>query len=193
MKVTVLPLDSRPCNHAWVKKYASLAGVELAIVPVDLSGNLFHGLSLANPQSWLEAQTLDSDCLILSADALTSGGLIQARQARFNLEEAIESIQNLSLLKQANPNLKIYVFDTIMRTSITAYDEETQKYWSLVNKYSKALGLSMLLPSEEHTQELLRIKAMIPEPILTTYHQAREKKRTLNHLLCDLVANKTIR
>lgn len=164
-----------------------MAGVNLSTVPLESSGSLHKGLNMEGLLDWLEKESKDSDCLIVSADALTSGGLIQARQALFDLDTAMASVKKLCELKTMNPNLKIYVFDTIMRTSITAYDEETQRYWSLVNKFSKALGLSRIFPSTEHDDEVKQLEKLIPKTILDTYQLARKKKKILNHLFCDMV------
>ncbi len=189
MKITVIPLDSRPCNYSWVKKYTNLAKVELAIYPFEYVGNLHRGMKKDNLKDWLISNSKDSDVLLVSLDAITSGGLIQARQAKFELEEAYYYIDLLKEIKNLFPKIKIYVFDTIMRTSITTYDEETAKYWKYINEYSNLKGRMYFFPEENNQDRLNNLIELIPEHIFRTYESARTKKNTLNKYIINLTKN----
>lgn len=186
MKITVIPLDSRPCNHSWVTKYANFANAEIAIIPSHLCGNLHSGLDKKNLREWLLKETKNSDYLLVSGDALTSGGLIQARQAKYQIDEVMPYVSLLQEIKANFPNIKIYVFDTIMRTSITTYNKRTAIYWKQINEYSKVVGKQYFHPSDELSQRRKELENEIPSAVLKTYLQARDKKKELNHLFFDL-------
>ena len=185
--ITVIPLDSRPCNHSWIEKFARMSATDLTIFPSNWSGNLHQGLRHDLLEDWLEEVLPKTDHLIVSMDALVSGGLIQARLARFELSEALARIQLLAKFKETKPDAKIVVFDTIMRTSITTYDSESSIYWALMNQYSLALGRFKKNPSSEHQEVLWNLEKQIPEHIRQTYLLARQKKHEINLLLLEYV------
>jgi len=192
LKITVLPLDSRPCNHSWVKKYSQLADIELAIVPEELSGNLHQGLDFPKHEEWLIRETKNSDYLILSVDALVSGGLIQARQAKMEKNEALRRLSLLKKIKQQNADIKILVFDTIMRTSISTTNSDTRIYWEKMNEFSRLTGLLHYKYNETTFNTLKTLLEEIPDEIVDTYLLARRKKHEINLKLCEMVNDNII-
>jgi len=190
-KITVIPLDSRPCNTSWLEKLVNTE-VELVVYPKELCGNLINGASIDSMINFLDHHIMTTDYLIISADGLCSGGLVQARLGNIDLNEVLEKISILNKYKQKNKNLQIYLFDTIMRTSITAYDEESEFYWSKMNEYSKLLGLVYFLNKEEDKEKLQELKNSIPKKIIETYHRAREVKHNLNKHFIELASKKII-
>lgn len=187
MKITVIPLDSRPCNYSWLKKFSGFANIEIAIIPYKSTGNLHQAFSFEDYKDWLVENAKDSDFLILSIDAMVSGGLIQARKAMMDMELALANLDFLQELKKVNPKLKIYAFDTIMRTSITTSDKFTRVYWEKMNEYSKLLG-DLYFNEDQLTKKRLReLENEIPKEIIETYLLARDKKHRINLYLCELV------
>jgi hypothetical protein len=67
-----------------------------------------------------------------------------------------------------------------MRTSITAYDKESEKYWTLMNQYSKLLGKVVLYKDPKDLIEKSRLEELIPNSIRQTYLNARRKKHEIN-------------
>jgi hypothetical protein len=187
LKITVLPLDSRPCNHSWVRKFSKLAEVELAIIPEEFCGNLHQGFDFLPYEEWLMAETKNSDYLILSVDGLVSGGLIQARQAKMEMQEALRRLSLLPKIKHQNTNIKILAFDTIMRTSISTTDFKSRVYWEKMNKFSRLTGKLHYENDEATKDELDKLLAEIPSEIVVTYLKARQKKHEINFKLCELV------
>jgi hypothetical protein len=187
LKITVLPLDSRPCNHSWVKKFAKLSNVNLAIVPEKDSGNLKQGLNFLKYEEWLLEESLRSDYLLVSIDGLVSGGLIQARKAEMEETEAFRRLALLAKIKMHNPSIKILAFDTIMRTSISTTDNTTRVYWEKMNRFSRLKGKLYFDYSVETEKELEVLTQEIPEEIINTYLLARSKKHQVNLKLCELV------
>jgi len=187
LKITVLPLDSRPCNHSWVRKFSDLADIELAIIPEEDSGNLHEGLNFSQYEEWLLTETKNSDYLILSVDGLVSGGLIQARQAKMEMEEALRRLSLLFKIKNQNTNIKILAFDTIMRTSISTTDFNSRVYWEKMNEFSRLTGKLHYENDEGTKDELDQLLAEIPSEIVLTYLKARQKKHEINFKLCEMV------
>jgi len=192
LKVVVIPLDSRPCNYSWVKKYADYASIDLTISDFEKTGDLHKGFDTDNLDSWLFENCQNTDTLLVSIDAITSGGLIQARQGTFSIEQAIKNVDYLKKVKEMYPTIKIHAFDTIMRTSITAYDEETSRYWALINEYSRILGENHFNPKDEYKKRIKELEDAIPERVLNSYLDARNKKHQINKYLIDLVENNIV-
>lgn len=175
-KTLIIPLDSRPCNTAWLERLAAEAGVPALIYPRSRCGALHRGADFAGMMSMIEANIADCEYLLISADGLASGGLIQARLGLADPDRLSAELKVLGEYKKRYPELKIYVFDTLMRTSITAYDAESARHWSLVNEYSRLSG-------EEGAEESARLRYLektIPESVLNRYLRAREIKLRLN-------------
>lgn len=187
IKIGLIPLDSRPCNTLWVEQFCEIAQFELKMFPREKCGDLEQGADIDEMIAWLKLHALDLDYLIVSADGFCSGGLVQARLGNINLTKTLEDINIFAELKKQNPKLKIFMFDTIMRTSISSLDNETAKYWAKVNQYSRALGRYHFLKLEEDRLEIERLKDEIPEHILVTYHKARSIKHSLNKEFIELI------
>lgn len=185
--ITLLPLDSRPCNYSWIVKFGQMVQQPIQIFPVEDCGNLHHGLRHELLDAWFDEVLPKTTHLIVSADALVSGGLIQARLAQFDLNVAKQRIQRLIDFKVHHPNAKVIVFDTIMRTSITSYDAETSRYWHLMNLYSLALGKAKKQSTESNVNAVRELERQIPAFIRETYLLARSKKHQINCYFIDLV------
>ena len=152
MKITVIPLDSRPCNTVWLNDLAKMAGYELTMYPRALCGDLLVGANFDQMLAWLDDEITDTDYLIVAADGLCSGGLVQARLGQIDAFAVMDRLEVFSEYKKRFPHLKIYVFDTIMRTSITALNKETEKYWGKMNEYSRLLGRTYFFNDEKEKQ-----------------------------------------
>lgn len=132
-RIGFLPLDSRPCNIDWIKDFASLVGADYVTIPSENLGNLNQALAWEETKAFLLENVQKVDYFLLSIDSLLHGGLIQSRNVKQSPFEAREKLSLISELKKLNPNLKVFAFDTVLRTSISTLDEESRKNWHLVN------------------------------------------------------------
>jgi hypothetical protein len=187
LKIGLVPLDSRPCNTTWLSDFGSISGEQITMFPREKCGTLERGADAKEILVWLEQNFAKFDALILSTDAFCFGGLIQAREGRGNLDLINQNIDKIVQLKKAYPQVKIYLFDTLMRTSISAHNELEAKYWQKVNEYSKYYGLSFFQDSIDNKAKLAKLVEEIPPSILETYHHARCIKHQLNRTFIDLV------
>jgi len=185
--IGLIPLDSRPCNTLWLEQLAKIAGYNMLMYPRKSCGDLFKGASFLDQLAWLKENAQEFDYLIISLDGLTSGGLVQTRTGNANLELINANLNFLAELKALNPNLKIYLFDTLMRTSITTLSNETAKYWALMNEFSRLKGEIYFNNREEDRKKLDEITKQIPNEIIEKYLNARNIKHTIDKLAIDLV------
>lgn len=192
IKVGVVPLDSRPCNTSWIIQLGESVNYQMIMYPVSKCGTLHQGANIYNIVEWINSQAQKLDYLIISGDGFAFGGLIQAREARINLDEVLPLLGVLKEVKEKYPKLKIYLFDTIMRTSISATNMETGKYWALMNQYSKAMGRYYFLKEKEDLDIINDLETKIPKNIIETYLKARRKKLDVTKYYLKLVSEKVI-
>lgn len=192
LRIGVIPLDSRPCNTLWIKQFGKMAQLEIIMYPVEKCGNLFEGANLDDMLAWLKDNHHQFDHLIISVDGLCFGGLIQARQAKIDVFEVLSKIEILKEIKKDHPDLQIDVFDTIMRTSITAYDEETAKYWNKMNEYSYYKGRCYFFNDDKDVAALKTLENEIPHYIIDTYLKARQVKSEISYYFIHLMEENII-
>ena len=184
--IGLLPLDSRPCNTIWLEQLSKLAGYKFLMYPRNKCGTLFKSANFLDQKAWLIENASKMDCLILSFDGLTSGGLVQTRVGNADIEQIQNNIDFLGDIKNKNPHLEIYVFDVLMRTTISATTMETARIWALVNEYSRLAGEVYFNAREEDKKKLEEIKKQIPKEIIDEYLLARKKKNIINKLAINL-------
>lgn len=190
--VGLIPLDSRPCNTNWLKSFAQTAKLKLVSYPFEKCGSLHIGASQEDMLNWLAENKSKLDYLIISADGFFSGGLVQARLGLANPTQVSSMLEVIKQIKQEFPDLKIFVFDTIMRTSITAYDSESERYWAKMNEYSRLKGRYFFFKEKEDEIKLSMLRTEIPAHIIQTYEQARNVKFQITKQLIDLVEENII-
>lgn len=182
LKISLLPLDSRPCNTRFPLALARAAGENLRL-PDRLYLDYFTRPAwLPYIDEWLLEAALKSEYLILSLDMLCYGGLIASRAA--GSPEALSRLDIIPKLKALNPRLTIFAFSVIMRGSITTTDEKSRRYWELLNEYSRLKGLG-----DPRYREL---EDRIPGEILGAYLGARERNHRVNCGAVDLLNGNSI-
>lgn len=186
-KILYIPLDSRPCNTTWVKKFAKRVNLDLIKYPQEKCGNLFEKANITDIFDWIELNNDGVDYMILSLDMLCSGGLVPSRLGQFDIETVKSMFERLRLYKIKNPKLKIYGFDTLMRTSVTSYNFESAKLWNQINMYSKLKGELHIKYDENKENELNQLINKIDSKGLNTFLKTREKKHEMNLFYINLV------
>jgi hypothetical protein len=131
---------------------------------------------------WLAEAAAKSRYLILSLDMLCYGGLIASRSA--GGRDAVSRLDIIPRLKALNPQLRIFAFSIIMRSSITTIDEKSWAYWGLINEYSRLKGLG-----DPRYREL---ESRIPGELLAAYLEARERNHLVNRGAVDLLNGNVI-
>lgn len=192
INIGLIPLDSRPCNYVWLKRLANITNVNLITLDESMLGSLNKGSNTKSITTFLKNNFTLVDTWILSVDSMFFGGLIQARMGLTNDTDNAELIETLRTLKKNNPEITVYAFDTIMRTSITSLSKEEAIYWSKVNEYSKYYGLSHFFNKEEDKNRLNELIKEIPSSIIDTFHKARNKKHEINKMIISLVKDHVI-
>lgn len=186
-KIVFVPLDSRPCNTTWLQKFSKRSKLDLVMYPQNLCGSLYERSNQLAIMAFMINETKDADYLLVSLDSYCSGGLVQSRLGDFDVEATKKMMDVFKKIKLQNPDIKIYAFDTLMRTTVTSYGYETAILWRQINMYSKLKG-SLDIKYDEHIEkELLELIKEINPNDLKRYIGARVKKFAMNEFYIDLV------
>lgn len=177
MKVVLVPLDDRPCNM-YFPKILPIGKCDLCIVPKRIMGNIKRKAKIDELKLWISQNVVDSDYLILSLDTLIYGGLIPSRLHHSNLEELIFNLEYVKQIKKVNPKIKIFAFQTIMRTPNSNFDSEEPKYYSTYGKKIFKYGVYL---NKEKLNNITKdemcafnaLKEQIPKRVINDYINRR--------------------
>ncbi|MEX2535059.1 MAG: DUF4127 family protein [Trueperaceae bacterium] len=186
MIVALLPLDDRPYNLAFVRKVATLAGIETLVpAPADVG----HFFSPGKPEKladWLLGLPADVDALIVALDMLACGGLLASRSGEITVDSSIENLAVLERLREERPDIKILAFDTIIRTSLSARDTESRRIHRLLHRYSTLVEKVEVVADEATVREFQEVVGAIPPESIERYREVRRRKHAVNRHALEL-------
>lgn len=196
-RLVFIPHDNRPISCEETADVARAAGYDVVVPPQEL---LSSGVdSPGNPDKlwqWAEEHVKTADAAMFSSDAMIYGGLVPSRKHELGQDELSRRVKRFEQLRKMHPGLKLYVFDSIMRTpksglySGNAEPSYYQQYGADIFQYSALTDkkdMQGLTVAEE--QELLRLKRVIPETIMQDWLARREKNTKVSEQLIDLTRN----
>lgn len=186
-KILFVPLDDRPCNLKFPKKIAVNSGVEIFSPPKELLGNFKVPGSCEKISSWIEENAGNAAALVVSADMLCYGGLVASRSAETSLSAAKERLSVISRIKKRYPGLPIYIFNILMRLSLTADSEENSVHWKDIFDYSVFADKAEKTGSQEDKKSFDALRKKIPEKLLGTYLSVRTRDHEINKACLDLL------
>lgn len=190
-KLVILPLDSRPCTYDFPYQLISCWQGTIVRPPRKMMDHHTTPSQTSIIRKWLFDQTQDADTLVVSIEQLLHGGLIASRKVKKTKNQCMQELEILRQIKTSNPNLEIYGFSIIMRSTVSTLNVESQKWWKLVSEYSHQAYLQAIRPTDA-TDTLEQLTKHIPESVLSEYLQARERNHAINLACTDLVADHTL-
>ena len=87
MIIGFLPLDSRPCTFDFPVQLACQAGAKVILPPKGNIAKYTEPSDASKNLTWLKEIAPKCDCLVISAEQLIHGGLIQSRNAKLTIEK----------------------------------------------------------------------------------------------------------
>ncbi len=192
MKIGFLPLDSRPCTYDFPVQLARQAGAEVILSPEGYISEYRSQADTARNLKWLNEIAPKCDCLVISAEQLIHGGLIQSRNAHLTEDEQRAALGTLEAIKHETPNVKIFLSTVLMRTSISTVDEQTRIWWEKMNEYSHLRYLAHSGANEEILRAYKALKKEIPESVVASYLHARRVNHEINRACIELAAKNIV-
>ncbi len=187
-RILMIPLDERPCNYRFPLLMPK-AGFTLAMPPKELMGLKKRPGDTEGLANWLLENAAAADYAVVAMDTLIYGGLIPSRLHGESEKELRARADVLRRLKEKNPLLKIFAFQTVMRCPCYSLSDEEPDYYAdcgtelhLYGRYSHKERLGAL--TEEEKTDFERVKKQIPQKALDDYTERR--KKNLDTLLYTL-------
>ncbi len=192
MIIGLLPIDSRPCTCDFPVQLAHAAGAQVILPPAGNISKYRETPDISRNIRWLKDIAPKCDCLVVSAEQLIHGGLIQSRNASLTADEQRAVLIELEAIKKASPNTKIFLSTVLMRTSISTVNEMTRIWWEKVNEYSHLMYLALSGENKDIQAQYESLKREIPEEVLSAYHTARQVNHEINRACIELAAKKIV-
>lgn len=196
--ILFVPQDDRPVSLRQSVDTALAAGFEVLTPPAALLAGRGRPGDSEALWAWLRQYAPEADALVLSADSLIYGGLVDSRTHQEELAVLQTRLQRLDELQRLNPVASPYVFATVMRTPrATAGGMEPAYY----EQYGPRIFALTALQDKEAVQgltgqekrQLARLLGEVPPAVLRDWLNRREKNFRLNQQLVAQARAGTIR
>ncbi|EAX47877.1 conserved hypothetical protein [Thermosinus carboxydivorans Nor1] len=114
--ILYVPIDNRPVSLAYPTDTVKAANFDILSPPIEYLASAGQSGDPERLWQWLEKNANNADAMVLSADSLIYGGLVDSRTHDFSSVVLEWRLQRFNKLKAIAPDARIYVFTTIMRT-----------------------------------------------------------------------------
>jgi hypothetical protein len=186
-----VPMDDRPVNLEYVADTARAAGETIVTPPVlTIAGRQRPG-NVPGLWEWVFEQAAVSDAMALSADSLVYGGLVASRTHFDSETELSARLEKFRELKRRYPALRLYVFNTIMRTPKMSAGATEPPYYEQLGP--TIFRITALEDKREiagltgvETAELAQLTARVPAVNLADWRARRAKNYRINERLQQL-------
>lgn len=195
--ILFVPHDNRPISFKQTADNIRDLGYEVLTPPEELLGNREN--PQGNPDelaNWVIANAKKADSAVISADSMIYGSLVASRKHNLSSETAQHRADNFSRIHETNPNLKLYVFASIMRTPQTSeasgsedasyyarYGTDIARYTALTDKKAQD-GLT-----RSERNQMKAYEQNIPKEALKDWLNRRNINLDANKKLIDLTKN----
>lgn len=153
-RIIYIPHDNRPISDKQTVEVAAKIGYEIVTPPEEILGNRTE---LGEPEKlwqWLADNTnADTDAAVISSDTLLYGSLVGSRKHEYSEREVLARADKFSEYHATNPQVKLYVFGSIMRTprSAEASGHEEPEYY---RRYGSDIFRYTLLQDKKEVEGL---------------------------------------
>ena len=184
----MLPLDERPCNYDYPQMMPQ-ADYRLVLPPREYMGDKKRPADTEKLAAWLKEEVIDADACIISMDTLIYGGIVPSRLHEEELDTLFARARTIEPLRLANPRMKLYLFQLIMRCPDYSLSDEEPDYYDQygrdIHYYGRYTHLEKLgKMTDADRADFKRIKETIDPDCLNDYLARRDKN--IRVLLNDL-------
>jgi hypothetical protein len=187
-EIIFIPHDDRPVSCAQTADTVNkLDGYNVIVPPQELLGGRDRTGNPDGLWAWLEENSRSADAVVLSSDALLYGSLVNSRKHDIDSAVILERAERFKKFRAENPNMKVYVFGSVMRTPRMAGSEEPAYYakygadiFRLTALYDKRDTEKL---SRREKKELAELEEKIPSDALKDWLGRREGNFAANEFL----------
>lgn len=190
--ILYIPHDNRPVSD-WqtVDTVNRVDGVSVLTPPEELLGNSRQKGEPDKLWEWLMENSRRADAVVLSSDALLYGSLVNSRKHSMSEATILERAAMFKELRESRPNLKIYVFGSVMRSPRQGGGSEEPEYYAKYGKdifHLTALRDKMEIDklTRKEIKELRQLEKTVPKEALDDWLKRRDRNFAANMYLVDM-------
>lgn len=198
--IIFVPHDNRPISFKQTADNIRDLGYEVLTPPEELLGNRENPNAKPEELSkWVIENAKKADAAVISSDSMVYGSLVASRKHNLSKDVVLARVNNFEKIHQANPNMKLYVFGSIMRTPQTSeasgsedanyyaqYGTDIARYTALTDKLEQD-GLT-----HKEKKQLQQYEQKIPKEALNDWLSRRQGNFLVSKNLIDLAKNDVI-
>lgn len=198
--IIFVPHDNRPISFKQTADNIRDLGYEVLTPPEELLGNRENPYAKPEELSkWVIENAKKADAAVISSDSMVYGSLVASRKHNLSEDVVLARVYNFEKIHQANPNMKLYVFGSIMRTPQTSeasgsedanyyaqYGTDIARYTALTDKLEQD-GLT-----HKERKQLQQYEQKIPKAALDDWLSRRQGNFLVSKNLIDLARNDVI-
>lgn len=177
--ITLIPLDSRPCNTQYPQLLAEMVQYSLLTPENSLLDNFLQPSNTAQLWTWLDDAVTQSEQVIIFTNQLFNGGLINSRNSN-SYEQIPEQLTQLENFLRKYPDKAITVVTILPRLKPSQFDETLWPYEVALSAWGQTLD-----QAAANNEPLPPIPAEIPRAIAEQYRNLYECSRQLTLTLAD--------
>ncbi len=189
MRIAYLPLDSRPCNSLFPVQLAQWCGHDCLIPEAHEMDDFTIPAPFEATEAFLWRAASQADALVLSIDHLCFGSLLASRSDSVPQPEALRRLELAEKLHAAFPDLPVYAYSVVMRSSIsTLYAADVEAYRAMT-EYSVYTDRAEQTGDPEDAAKAQDALSRLPAAVLSRYRLARERNHAVNRRCVELAAS----
>lgn len=191
-KIVFIPLDERPCNSNY--PITLFESNEISIIRPEKLSNKKIPADCEELCRFLISESRDAYAAVISMDMLLYGGLFPSRTHNLTAETVDNRFETITKIKQSNPNIKIYLFQSIMRCPTSCSNEQEPDYYGIYGDKIHLIGRYMHLQQlgDDCEKELNELKSIVKQEHLDDYIARRQFNIKYNVKALDLLCNNTV-
>lgn len=198
--IIFVPHDNRPISFKQTADNIRDLGYEVLTPPEELLGNRENPYAKPEELSkWVIENAKKADAAVISSDSMVYGSLVASRKHNLSEDVVLARVHNFEKIHQANPNMKLYVFGSIMRTPQTSEasgSEDANYYAQYGTDIARYTALTDKLEQDELThkerKQLQQYEQKIPKAALDDWLSRRQGNFLVSKNLIDLARNDVI-
>ena len=194
-KILFIPHDDRPVSCQQTAEIARETGAEIVMPPIELLGLDGSDEHPAQLWNWFKENAQSARAAVIASDSLLYGGLIPSRKHEFSQEQLAAFVENFKTIREENPEMKLYVFASLMRTPSSGTEGDIEEpdyyaeYGANIHQYTALLDkqeISRL--SNDEKNYLHYLQNNIPAEILNDWLQRRAQNFSATQTLIDFAS-----
>lgn len=192
--IIFVPHDNRPISFKQTADNIRDLGYEVLTPPEELLGNRENPYAKPEELSkWVIENAKKADAAVISSDSMVYGSLVASRKHNLSEDVVLARVHNFEKIHQANPNMKLYVFGSIMRTPQTSEasgSEDANYYAQYGTDIARYTALTDKLEQDRLThkerKQLQQYEQKIPKAALDDWLSRRQGNFLVSKNLIDL-------